>query len=225
MKLNPISGAFDLDGGSQGIQGITGLKGTTGPAGGDQGATGLRGVTGIQGVTGLTGVTGIQGVTGIKGSTGIQGTTGASITGATGVVGPGQILYFKTYSLSNGGKSAVVTLSGLTNTQSALDAVTAVMAVGATTTITFANTSGVALNQATAYFASGPGSTVISYVYPELSGSTSATQFRFPTVTNWSSTGAAASITLTTVTNASGTVTAAKTGLDGDTTYFQSILF
>ena len=130
-------------------------------------------------------------------------------------------MYYQTYS-AFGIAGAVGVLSGFAASQAALNAVT-VTASG--NVITFGNTTGVVLNQFTVYFASGPGNTIIQFQYPELSGSTSATQFRMGQILWYNSSGVVQTATNVTMTNASGTVTAQKSGLTSSSTVLTLVLY
>jgi hypothetical protein len=123
------------------------------------------------------------------------------------------------------GSGATAILSGFAASQGDLNAVTVVLAVGATTTVTFGNLSGIILNQCSVYFGSGPGTAAVVFIYPELSGSTSATLFRYPIYTKYNASGAIQASTLITVTNASGTVSCQQTGLTSSTVITSCILF
>ena len=225
-----LAGATGLAGsagtpGSQGLTGaaglgFTGLQGATGLAGsqGNPGTTGMGlGFTGLQGTTGLAGSQGVTGygVTGLAGG-GQQGVTG--LVGATGIGGggggSGMQKYFKTYSLTSGIYTAEVVLSGFATSQLALNAVTAVYAIATNASITFGNTSGVILDQASIYFSGGPGAVLLELFYPELTGSVLANIFRYPLgPLSFNSAGGFQPTTNLSAYNTSGTVRAWKTSV------------
>jgi hypothetical protein len=213
--------------GNTGNTGNTGATGATGS--GNTGPTGAVSATGNTGNTGNTGPTGAgsngaTGATGGTGNTGTTGATGAGSNGATGATGPtgsgggGASMYFA--AISSGG--AEIVLSGFAASQSDLNNVSVVFS---SNNITISSVGSVVLNQLTVYFPSGPGSTSINFVYPELSGSTDAHQFRFPILFYYNASGVVQTTTNVTVTNSSGTVTAAKSGLTSGTVITLNIFF
>jgi hypothetical protein len=203
--------------GTTGIQGATGagVAGATGAFGGPAGATGIQGATGV----------GAQGQTGVAG---VAGATGAGVAGATGVQGLSPSIYFKTFNLSANGQTAVVTLSALAPNQTAVNNITCAFAnTTSPASLTFSNVGATTiLDQATTYFASSPGQTIVEYIYPELTGSTSSNDFRLPIVGYWQNTlGTPTYGTNVSVMNSSGTVTAQVAGLGAGNTLWFTINF
>jgi DsbC/DsbD-like thiol-disulfide interchange protein len=134
-------------------------------------------------------------------------------------------LYSTTINVSSGATTAAVYVTGYALSQAALNAVTVLMTIGSTTKLTFGNTAGVQLSSASAYFAAGTGSTGIQFAYPELNGSTSATQFRYPIYNSYNATGGIQAATQITITNVSGTVNCVKTGLTASTVLTHALVF
>jgi len=211
--------------GHDGVTGPTGAAGPTGPQGiqGVAGPTGPQGIQGIQGEVGPAGAAGPTGATGVgtAGAAGATGATGATGVGVTGATGASVSMVVRPITFTAGAR-AVLIASG---SSSDVNAIGVTFTGGNTVTIT--GVTGAQLQSLTlSYDASVNTTTALTFVYPDVAGSSALAGSQFPFLASYGNTNVIGLFTGVTVSQASaGVMQVAKTGLSANAAGTHKLIF